>query len=202
MCQALLSDGPGGSVPTVTHVGPGFRPPCPLFVPSAPVGPGNGNARASARESGRQNYRQFYLVAKRGGLPEKLPIPYGELAALSPDGGRLAYITRITEDYPFKRYRGGLTSDIILFDFATGTAEYITDRHANDGKPAWSGDTVFFLSDEGENMRINIWAYDTVTRTLEQVTNFEEFDISSGSSSIRTGSPSLMGNRRSMADRA
>jgi tricorn protease len=133
---------------------------------------------ASARESGRQNYRQFYLVARGGGLPEKLPVPYGELAAFSPDGGRLAYITRITEDYPFKRYRGGLTSDIILFDFATGAAEYITDRHANDGKPAWSGDTVFFLSDEGENMRINIWAYDTVARTLEQVTNFEEFDIS------------------------
>ena len=133
---------------------------------------------ASARESGRQSYRQFYLVDKDGGLPEKLPIPYGELAAFSPDGNRLAYITRITEDYPFKRYRGGLTSDIILYDFETGSAENITDRHANDGKPAWSGDTVWFLSDEGENMRINIWAYDTNTRTAEQVTDFEDFDIS------------------------
>jgi len=31
---------------------------------------------ASARESGRQRYNQFYLVNVDGGLPEKLPIPY------------------------------------------------------------------------------------------------------------------------------
>jgi tricorn protease len=133
---------------------------------------------ASGRESGRQSFRQFYLVGRQGGLPEKLPVPYGELAAFSPDGDQLAYITRITEDYPFKRYRGGLTSDIILFDLNTLTAENITNRHANDGKPAWSGDTVFFLSDEGENMRINIWTYNTRTQTTEQVTDFDEFDIS------------------------
>src|SRR6185436_14765955 len=33
---------------------------------------------ASARESGRQRYNQFYLVNVTGGLPEKLPVPYGE----------------------------------------------------------------------------------------------------------------------------
>ncbi len=33
---------------------------------------------ASARESGRQRYNQFYLVGVNGGLPEKLPVPYGE----------------------------------------------------------------------------------------------------------------------------
>src|SRR6185436_18109258 len=33
---------------------------------------------ASARESGRQRYNQFYLVNVSGGLPEKLPVPYGE----------------------------------------------------------------------------------------------------------------------------
>ena len=41
---------------------------------------------ASSRESGRQRYSQFYLVAAKGGLPEKLPVPYGEFAAFSPDG--------------------------------------------------------------------------------------------------------------------
>ena len=67
---------------------------------------------ASARESGRQSYRQFYKVGKNGGFPEKLKLPYGELASYSPDGNQLAYITKITENYPFKRYRGGLASDI------------------------------------------------------------------------------------------
>ncbi|MCH8525351.1 MAG: PDZ domain-containing protein [Balneolales bacterium] len=144
---------------------------------------------ASMRENGRSDHpisevfpnfstSQFFLVDKNGGLPEKLPIPYGELAAFSPDGNHLAYITKITENFPFKRYRGGLTSDIILFDFENNSAENITNRHANDGKPAWSGDTIYFLSDENENMRINIWAYDTQTQTAEQITDFEDFDIS------------------------
>src|SRR4030095_6109193 len=71
---------------------------------------------ASARESGSQAYRQFYLVSTKGGMPEKLSVPYGELASFSPDGNSLAYVSRITENYPFKRYSGGLASDVVVFD--------------------------------------------------------------------------------------
>ena len=35
---------------------------------------------ASRRESGRQSFNQFDLVSKEGGFPEKLTVPYGELA--------------------------------------------------------------------------------------------------------------------------
>ncbi|HQU52468.1 MAG TPA: Tricorn protease like protein, partial [Saprospiraceae bacterium] len=132
---------------------------------------------ASRRESGRQSYNQFYLVSKTGGLPEKLPIPYGELASYSPDGKQLAYITKITENYPFKRYRGGLASDVLIYDFATKQVENITKNNATDGKPAWAGDQVYFISDQASDMRRNIWAYDTKTRQSKQVTNFKDFDI-------------------------
>ena len=67
------------------------------------------------------------MVDKTGGMPEKLPLPYGELASFSPDGSSLAYITRITENYPFKRYRGGLSSDILLYDMQGKRAENLTD---------------------------------------------------------------------------
>jgi len=40
---------------------------------------GNQILFASMRESGRRSYNQFYLVNKKGGLPDKLPMPYGEL---------------------------------------------------------------------------------------------------------------------------
>ncbi len=133
---------------------------------------------ASGRESGRQSFSQFYLVSKEGGFPEKLRVPYGELASYSPDGNRLAYITKITEDYPFKRYRGGLASDIILYDLTNDRAENVTANTANDGKPAWVGDKVYFLSDQGTEVRLNIWSYDTGTGTTTQVTTFEDFDIS------------------------
>ena len=134
---------------------------------------------ASKRESGRQSYSQFYLVDKAGGMPVKLPIPYGELASFSPDGSQLAYITKITENYPFKRYRGGLSSDILLFDLQAKEAVNLTDSHAIDGKPAWAGDQLFYLSDAGDNMRLNVWQYDLNEKKGRQVTFFEDFDISS-----------------------
>jgi tricorn protease len=132
---------------------------------------------ASARESGVRRLRQLYRVDKDGGFPEKLPVPYGELASFSPDGNHLAYITKITENYPFKRYRGGLASDIIIFDLKNNTAENITNNRANDGKPAWVGDNIYFLSDQAENMRRNIWVYDTSTKQATQITEFDDFDI-------------------------
>jgi len=133
---------------------------------------------ASARENGVGRLNQFFMVEKNGGLPQKLNIPYGELASFSPDGNQLAYITKITENYPFKRYRGGLTSDIILYDFNTGKTKRITNNELNDGKPAWAGNKIYFLSDRDKNMRLNIWEYDTQSEKINQITNYSDFDIS------------------------
>ena len=133
---------------------------------------------ASARENGVGRLNQFFLVDKKGGFPKKLEIPYGELASFSPNGNQLAYITKITENYPFKRYRGGLTSDVIIYDFNLNKTERITTDEANDGKPTWAGDKVYFLSDRDENMRLNIWEYDTKSKEKKQVTKFKDFDIS------------------------
>src|SRR5210317_2083034 len=138
---------------------------------------GNQILFASARENGVNRLSQFFLVDKEGGFPKKLSIPYGELASFSANGKQLAYITKITENYPFKRYRGGLTSDIIIYDFQTQKTERITNNESNDGKPAWAGNKVYFLSDRGENMRRNIWRYNTESKVTKQITTFTEFDI-------------------------
>ncbi|HOY13606.1 MAG TPA: PDZ domain-containing protein, partial [Saprospiraceae bacterium] len=105
-------------------------------------------------------------------------IPYGELASFSPDGKKLAYITKITENYPFKRIRSGNNSDILIYDMQSQKVENITQRIAIDGKPAWAGNTIYFLSDENDDMRLNIWAYETGSKTINQITNFKDFDIS------------------------
>ena len=138
---------------------------------------------ASRRESGRQSFSQFYLVGRQGGMPEKLSLPYGELASYSPDGLSLAYITKITENYPFKRYRGGLTSDILVHDFESKQTENITQSLAIEGKPAWVGEKLFFLSDRGQHMRLNVWEYDPANKQSTQITFLEDFDISSLSAS-------------------
>jgi len=133
---------------------------------------------ASRRETQTPRVNQFYTVSKEGGFAKKLAVPYGELASFSEDGSQLAYITKITENYPFKRYRGGLTSDVIIYNLNSNTAENITNNTANDGKPAWAGNKIYFLSDQGKMLRSNIWSYDTTNGQTTQVTSFTDFDIS------------------------
>ena len=132
---------------------------------------------ASSRESGTPAYRQLYLVSSKGGLPEKLPVPYGELASYSPDGNNIAYVTKITENYPFKRIRSGLASDVIIYDLKKNTAENITKSDVTEGKPVWVNNKVYYVSDGGTANRRNIWVYDVSKKSKDQLTNFSDIDI-------------------------
>jgi tricorn protease len=132
---------------------------------------------ASGRESGRQRYSQFYTVALTGGLPAKLPVPYGEFGTYSPDGRQFVYMPMAQDFRNWKRYRGGWSPDLWLFDLQTKAAKNITSNPANDAQPMWHGDTVYFLSDRGADERNNIWAYDVKAGASRQVTKFTDFDI-------------------------
>lgn len=132
---------------------------------------------ASSMESGRQRYNQFYRIGLKGGLPEKLPVPYGEFGSLSPDGKILAYMPISRDFRTWKRYRGGMAPDIWLFDLDQIKAENITNDPANDSHPMWHGNTLYFLSDRGPNLRHNIWAMDLDGENIRLITHFEDFDI-------------------------
>jgi tricorn protease len=132
---------------------------------------------ASGRESGTPRFSQLFLVSTKGGLPEKLSIPYGELASFSPDGNNVAHVTKITENYPFKRIRSGMASDIYLFNLKNGTADNITKSDATEGKPVWVKNKIYYVSDAGVNKRRNIWVYDADKKTKEQITEFRDVDI-------------------------
>src|SRR5262245_8780157 len=132
---------------------------------------------ASGRESGRQRFNQFYLVGLDGGLPEKLPVPYGEFGAFSPDGARFVYMPMSQDFRNWKRYRGGWAPDLWTFDLKTFAARNITDNPANDAQPMWRGNTIYFLSDRDASQRNNIWAEDLTTGAVRQITHFVDFDI-------------------------
>lgn len=132
---------------------------------------------ASTRHSGPRNTRQFFVVDKTGGLPERLAVPYGDLASFSPSGNQVAYVQRIAENYPFKRYRGGLATDVVVFDLMDNSARRITDNDATDGKPAWHGDQIYFVSDQAENMRRNVWVHDLESGNSRQLTEFSQVDV-------------------------
>jgi tricorn protease len=137
----------------------------------------------SGRESGKERFSQFYTVPVSGGLPTKLPVPYGEFASYSPDGKRLAYTDRSRVNRNWKRYRGGTAPDILLFDLVGFKTENITNNDANDELPMWIGDAVYYMSDNGPEKRNNLWKYDLNTKERNQLTDFKDFDITFPSNS-------------------
>ena len=132
---------------------------------------------ASSMESGKQRFSQFYLAPSSGGMPEKLPIPYGEFGMFSSDGKQFAYMPQARDFRTWKRYRGGSAPDIWLFDLESMDSENVTMNPANDSQPMWHNNTLYFMSDRGPNSRYNIWAYDMDDKETRQVTRFADFDI-------------------------
>jgi tricorn protease len=132
---------------------------------------------ASSRASERDRFNQLYRISVDGGLPEKLPVPYGEFGAISPDGKLLAYVPISVDFATWKRYRGGMNPAIWLFNLETFAAKDLTGNAAANSQPMWHGSTLYFLSDRDKNKRANIWALDTRSPKPRQITRFEQFDI-------------------------
>lgn len=124
---------------------------------------------------GRQS--QLFTVPVEGGLPEMLPIPYGAWGSISPDGTWLAYIPHSTDFRTWKRYRGGMATDIWLYNLRDGSSRRMTDWEGTDTAPMWVGSKVYYLSDQGPEHRLNIWSFDPTTGARSQVTRFADFDV-------------------------
>ena len=79
----------------------------------------------------------------------------------------------------WKRYRGGWKADIHIFNLANNTSENITNLNTEAGNefPMWHNDEIYFLSDRGPEVRMNLWRYDTKTKNVEQLTDFKDYDI-------------------------
>lgn len=122
-------------------------------------------------------FNRFFKQSIAGGLPQTLPLPYGELASFSPDGRRMVFQFISREARTWKRYRGGMASNLWLYDFLDNTSEKLTDFPGTDALPMWHENTIYFLSDRGANEKLNIWAYDFDTNRTRQVTDFDEYDV-------------------------
>ena len=132
---------------------------------------------ASPMMAGRDRFNQLFKVSVDGGLPEKLPVPYGEFGSISPDGKTLAFMPESQDFRTWKRYRGGWAPDIWLFDLQKLVAKNMTNSPASDAHPMWSGKMIYFMSDRGPELRNNIWAYQTDSQKMQQITQFGDFDV-------------------------
>ena len=115
-----------------------------------------------------------YLISIDGGTEQPLPITETGSMSFSPDGSRVAFTPITNEFRGWKRYRGGQSPDVWIYDLQRNTSEQITTTRAQDMVPVWLGDTIFYLSDRDWTM--NLFAYNTRTKKTRKVTNHSDYD--------------------------
>ncbi|MBP1643709.1 MAG: hypothetical protein H6Q03_2378 [Acidobacteria bacterium] len=120
---------------------------------------------------------ELWTVGAGGGLPAKVPVPYGANGAVSADGKWLAYTLHTHDHRTWKRYRGGMATDVWLYQLETHESRRITDWEGTDSQPMWNGAELVYLSDEGPSHRLNLWSHDTRTGQRRALTSFDDFDV-------------------------
>jgi len=116
-------------------------------------------------------------VSTDGAMPEPLPLPWGTMGAIHGKGEWLAYTPHTADNRTWKRYRGGMATDIWLFNLATNASERVTTFEGTDTQPMWAGDVMYYLSDNGPSHKLNIWSYDLKSKKHTQVTKFDDIDV-------------------------
>jgi tricorn protease len=127
--------------------------------------------------SGNPAHQKLFTVPAAGGMPNAVPVPYGATGSVSPDGEWLAYTPNSRDFRTWKRYRGGLATDIWLFNLKTNESRKVTDWEGTDTIPMWHKDMLYYLSDNGAEGRLNIWSYNPSKDEHKQITNFTDDDV-------------------------
>ena len=130
--------------------------------------------------AGLSRQSQLFITSAEGGMREQVPVPYAGFGTISPDGQWLAYTLHSTDTRTWKRYRGGMATDVWLFNLSTKQSRRVTDWEGTDTLPMWlPGDNsaLYYLSDDGPEHRLNVWSFNVATGTKKQVTKFADDDV-------------------------
>jgi tricorn protease len=132
--------------------------------------------------SSRTSYSRFgemFTVPAEGGVEEKLPLPTGYEASMSPDGESIAYEPIGKAFVMWKKYRGGQTARIWLARLSDSTITKVPRTNSNDFNPMWAGDRVYFLSDR--NGPVTLFYYDVKAKTVREAIANQGLDLKSAS---------------------
>jgi len=118
---------------------------------------------------------RLFTIGLQGGLPEPLPMPEGGLAAFSPDGRKMVY-NRIWRNFrTWKRYRGGMTQNLWIYDLPGNTLEKLTENDNISTEPVWIGDRIYFDSDR--DTTCNLFSVDPVSKAVRKLTDHRDYDV-------------------------
>jgi tricorn protease len=120
-------------------------------------------------------YTQLFLVSPQGGTPKRLQVPRADLTSFSPDGNKIAYLETSQEFRTWKRYRGGWSLPIAIFDLKNNSYEELPKAAGMDLFPMWHGNTIYFISDRDSVM--NLYSYDLGSKQTRKLTDYKDYDI-------------------------
>ncbi len=97
------------------------------------------------------------------------------MTTFSPDGSRIAYIETAQEFHTWKRYRGGWSLPIAIYDLKKNTYEELPKSTGMDMFPMWHDNAIYFISDRDGVM--NLYSYDLGSKQTKKLTDYKEYDI-------------------------
>src|SRR5260370_5437299 len=118
---------------------------------------------------------RFWTVPVEGGVEAPMTLPRAYQGKISTDGSHIAYRMNNSWDEERRTYRGGQNRPIWIVDLKSYDLVSPPWIDSKDMDPVWSGDSIEFISDR--DGVANVWAYDTRTKKLTQLTKFTDFDV-------------------------
>ena len=132
---------------------------------------------ASNRETAPAPYNRLWSVPAQGGVSQLLSNQWAYDGAYSPNGNEMVIDKMSRWDSEWRGYRGGQNTPLIILDLKTSKEELLPNNKTADIQPIWIEDNIYFLSDR--DFTSNIWAFNTKSKSLSQITDFKDIDIKS-----------------------
>lgn len=145
---------------------------------------GNKIVFASSRASFSGRYQRLFEVDAATGTENMLAMPEAQQGSFSPDGKYIAYIKNPDPAEksgvyrPFKLYRGGNMPEIWIFNTGNNETEKIPAANANNTRPVWAGNAIYFLSDR-DNQNTNVYRYDIAAKKIDKITSYTDYAVKS-----------------------
>ncbi len=131
----------------------------------------------SISKSFSYRFNRLHAVSVKGGLPQCIALPEAELSDFNDTGDQVAFCRTSVKMLNFKRYRGGMAPNIWIYNFNEKKSKLIVENNSVNHHPLWIGGTIYFISDRSADSVQNLWAYQTSSGSVKQVTHSEEWGI-------------------------
>jgi len=117
---------------------------------------------------------ELFAIRTDGSESEKLPLGWASRVDMDAKSGLWAFNRVTSEGRTWKRYRGGMATDIWVGDPKKGDFRKVGDFAGPQEFPMWNAGQIYFLCDEGGT--INIWSMNPDGTHRRRHTDFKDWD--------------------------